>query len=70
MVFNVVAERVCVACLELLPKEFVAQLRRERWEMVDLEQFAIMSDHLAPCLKPHTVIAGLDPAIHISVENQ
>ena len=35
MLFNVVTERVCVACLDLLPEGFVSQLRAERWEIVE-----------------------------------
>jgi N-dimethylarginine dimethylaminohydrolase len=35
MIFNVVAERVCVACPQALPEAFLARLRQERWEIVE-----------------------------------
>ncbi|MGC8873027.1 MAG: dimethylarginine dimethylaminohydrolase family protein [Chloroflexia bacterium] len=35
MVFNVVAERVCVACPQTLPDSFLARLRAERWQIVE-----------------------------------
>jgi len=35
-----------------------------------LEHFAIVSEHVAPFFNPFVVIAGLDPAIHLSVEDQ
>jgi N-dimethylarginine dimethylaminohydrolase len=35
MIFNVVAERVCIACLELLPEKFVARLKTRGWQIVE-----------------------------------
>ena len=35
MVLNVVAERVCIACLELLPQDLVSRLKTERWQIVE-----------------------------------
>jgi len=35
MVLNIVAERVCVACLELLPEKLVSRLKNERWQIVE-----------------------------------
>lgn len=35
MVFNVVAEKVCVACTQVLPNHFLARLRNEKWEIVE-----------------------------------
>jgi len=35
MIFNVVSERICVACLELLPDEFIRRIRREGWEIIE-----------------------------------
>ena len=35
MIFNVVGERVAVACLEALPDPFLSRLRAEKWELVE-----------------------------------
>ncbi len=35
MIFNVVADKICVACLELLPDEFIRRIRREGWEIIE-----------------------------------
>jgi N-dimethylarginine dimethylaminohydrolase len=35
MIFNVVAERVCVACVSALPEDFLTRLKAEKWQIVE-----------------------------------
>lgn len=35
MIFNVVAERVCVACVSALPEDFLSRLKAEKWQIVE-----------------------------------
>ena len=35
MIFNVVADKICVACLELLPDEFIRRIHRDGWEIIE-----------------------------------
>jgi N-dimethylarginine dimethylaminohydrolase len=35
MIFNVVAEKVCVACVSALPDEFLSKLKAENWQIVE-----------------------------------
>ncbi len=35
MIFNVVAEKVCVACVSALPDDFLGRLKAEKWQIVE-----------------------------------
>lgn len=35
MIFNVVAEKICVACVSALPEDFLRRLRSEKWDIVE-----------------------------------
>ncbi len=35
MVFNVVAEKICVACTQVLPDNFLKRLKNNRWEIIE-----------------------------------
>jgi len=35
MIFNVVAEKICVACVSALPKEFLSRLNDEKWSIIE-----------------------------------
>jgi N-dimethylarginine dimethylaminohydrolase len=35
MIFNVVAEKVCVACVSALPADFLGRLEAEKWKIVE-----------------------------------
>ena len=35
MIFNVVAPRVCVACVSALPDDFLARLKAEKWQIAE-----------------------------------
>jgi N-dimethylarginine dimethylaminohydrolase len=35
MIFNVVAERICVACVSALPADFLGRLKTEKWQIVE-----------------------------------
>lgn len=35
MIFNVVAEKTCVACISALPEKFLARLKTEKWQIVE-----------------------------------
>lgn len=35
MIFNVVAEKICVACVSVLPGDFVSRLKAEKWNIIE-----------------------------------
>jgi N-dimethylarginine dimethylaminohydrolase len=58
MIFNVVAEKVCVACISALPDDFLARLRAEKWSIVETtpeDVLALLGNLLA--VEPGVVIS-------------
>jgi N-dimethylarginine dimethylaminohydrolase len=58
MIFNVVAERVCVACVSALPPGFLGRLRAEKWRIVETtpeDVLALLGNVLA--VNPGVVIS-------------
>ena len=35
MVFNVIAEKICVACTQLLPDDFLRRIQVEKWQIIE-----------------------------------
>ncbi len=58
MIFNVVAEKVCVACVSALPDDFLARLQAEKWSIVKTtpeDVLALLGNLLA--VEPGVVIS-------------
>ena len=57
MIFNVVGEKVCVACVSALPGDFLGRLRAEKWNIVETtpeDVLALLGNLLA--VEPGVVI--------------